>query len=106
MKTIKPTACLLAVLTASISLASACSLAIVEPEPKDTGGVSTDTGPEISDVVDWDDWQEKECNHGDIDTRPCGKCGKQVRTCSIGMRWNDWHVCEGELATAKGALDE
>lgn len=35
------------------------------------------------------------CNDGDEETRGCGDCGTQKRTCQQGCLWSDWSPCEG-----------
>jgi len=64
--------------------------------PGDSSGeTSTDTPIDTPSV----------CTPGDIESRACGKCGKQKRACGTGT-WGDWKACEDEIATAECAIGE
>lgn len=43
------------------------------------------------------------CSAGDTETRDCGDCGTQTRSCSDGCDWSDWSACEGPDPTADTA---
>ena len=46
-----------------------------------------------------------QCTPGKKDTRTCGKCGKQSRTCSSACKWGSWGSCAGEGACSANAKE-
>ena len=44
------------------------------------------------------------CTSGAIETRDCGDCGTQARTCVTG-EWGSWGVCQGEGVCSPGTMD-
>jgi len=67
---------------------------IVAPSP-DSG--ETGTPDTFADTLDA---AEASCSAGDIETRACGACGKQSRTCA-SSGWEAWKPCQDEIATAE-----
>ena len=47
----------------------------------------------------------KQCDPGEQQTRPCGKCGTQVRTCNDDCTWGDWGPCQGEGVCIPGTSE-
>ena len=45
------------------------------------------------------------CSPGKKDTRDCGACGKQTRTCSSTCAWGSWGSCTGQGACSAGKKD-
>jgi len=46
-----------------------------------------------------------QCTAGKKDTRTCGACGKQSRTCSSSCKWGSWGSCSGQGACSAGKKD-
>ena len=44
-----------------------------------------------------------DCVSGSIETRPCGDCGREERSCNDGGEWGQWSMCVGTGVCAPGA---
>lgn len=47
-----------------------------------------------------------ECSPGQVQSKGCGQCGSQARTCSGGGTWGGWSGCSGEGPCAPGAKQD
>lgn len=45
------------------------------------------------------------CAPDATESRPCGNCGTQTRTCGADGQWGEWSACEGGGACQPGARD-
>ena len=44
-----------------------------------------------------------DCLAGDLETRPCGQCGREERVCNNGGEWGMWSMCLGSGVCEPGA---
>jgi len=42
------------------------------------------------------------CTEGQSETKECGDCGSQTRTCTNGCVWSDWSMCDGPTPSGEG----
>lgn len=68
----------------------------VDAARPDASVVKPDAGPV-------DSGPQAECFFGASESRPCGNCGQQRRTCYSGQ-WGDWGSCIGEGPCAPGTI--
>jgi len=103
-------------LAASVSVACATANETPEPEPvqpvAEIGPVDTavadttsDTGSADTSVVDVGADAEA-CTFPASQTKPCGYCGTQSRTCLPTGVWSGYSTCAGERAGAECAIGE
>jgi hypothetical protein len=88
---------------------------VVQDGGGDGGSPVVDAGPDaIAEALPpWDIGPPTEigpppppdCTPGDIETKKCGKCGKQIRVCSPSG-WEPWRACTDELPGAACAVGE
>jgi DNA-binding beta-propeller fold protein YncE len=56
---------------------------------------ASDVVPDHADASDGPNGEGGICSPGAVQSRGCGKCGAQLRTCTVGS-WSDWTACSDE----------